>query len=331
MLMFRALAVYLAMACAALHVSHAAPVARLGTITLNGLPYIDLNLWGEHNGLAIRWNSKAGEMRLENRWTKLSFKADTRRLGFDDISVSLSYPVLRGGEKLYLALRDEETVLRPLLKPPRLGAGRKLVSVAISAGHGGKDPGNIEGGRQEKIYTLQVARELQRQLRARGFKVFMLRENDTYVSPEDRPAISQQRRADLHIAIHFNHSSSESAKGLETYCLTPSGASSTNDRGGSSAGSLPGNRLDRENLAFAFQVHRAVLSELDFEDRGVRHARFKELTLASMPAILIEGGFMSNPEDAGRIFSENGRVKYAAAIADGILSFKRLMERGQPE
>lgn len=317
---------------AAKAVAAPSPAPRMGTVTLNGQPYISLVSWAGLYNLSTRWDSKSGELRLTNRWTQLEFKADTRRVEFDDVTVTLSYPVLRSGDRLYLALRDEETVLRPLVRPPHLGPGKKVNTVALSAGHGGKDPGHVEGSRTEKYYTLQLAQEVQKQLQHSGFKVVMARSSDEFVSLEERPAVARSRGADIYICIHFNSAGGADApQGLETYCLTPSGASSTNDKGNNGGSTRTGNRWDRENLQLAYQIHKAVLSEIDFADRGVRHSRFKEIALAEMPAAYIEGGFMSNPDDARRIFSESGRAKFAAAIVDGIKAFKRLVERGQPE
>lgn len=299
---------------------------------LNGRLYTDLATWAAANGFTSRWNASSGEMLLSNRWSRILFKADTKRLEIDGVTVWLSYPILRGGDHLYLAQYDEGSTLRTLLSPPRNPATKKITTIAINAGHGGKDPGNIEGSRQEKIYTLQLALELERQLKRAGLRVVMIRDKDKFVVLDDRPAIAKARGADMFISLHYNCSpSGGEAQGVETFCLTPAGASSTNDRSGGSAGSLPGNRYDRENLCLAYELHRAVRREVDLADRGVRRARFKELTLATMPAVLIEGGFMTNNEDARKIYSETGRARYATAIVDGILSYKRLVERGQPE
>ena len=300
--------------------------------TLNGRLYTDLTTWAAANGFTCRWNPGPGELIVSNRWSRMLFKADTKRMEVDGVTVWLSYSILRGGDHLYLAAYDEDSTLHLLLSPPRNPSSKKITTIAINAGHGGKDPGNIEGSRQEKIYTLQLALEVERQLKRAGLKVVMIRDKDRFVTLEDRPAIARARGADMFISLHYNCSpSGNEAQGLETFCLTPAGASSTNDRSGGSAGSLPGNRYDRENLCLAYELHRAVRREVDLADRGVRRARFRELTLATMPAILIEGGFMTNLDDARKIYSETGRSRYASAIVDGILSYKRLVERGQLE
>ena len=312
----------------------AAPVRpdSAGRVVLNGRPYIAVSEWAAANRLGVQWNPRSGEMRLTSKWARLNFKADTQRVEHDGVMVWLSYPVLRTGDRLYVSQRDQESVLSPLMQPPRLPAGRKILTVAVNAGHGGKDPGNLAGSRQEKQYTLLLALELQRQLRRAGLKVVMVREHDVFVDLGERPAIARTRAADLYVSLHYNSTpGGDEAQGLETYCLTPAGSSSTNDRGGHGGGYLPGNRFDRETLRLAYEVHRSVLGQMEFSDRGVRHARFKELTLAAMPAILVEGGFMNSREDGRKIYSEVGRQKYATALVDGILAYKRLVERGQPE
>jgi N-acetylmuramoyl-L-alanine amidase len=312
----------------------AAPVRpdAAGRVVLNGRPYVAVSEWAAANRLAVQWNPRSGEMRLTSRWARLNFKADTQRVEHDGVMVWLSYPVLRAGDRLYVSQRDQESVLSPLMQPPRLPAGRKILTVAVNTGHGGKDPGNMAGERMEKQYTLLLAKEVERLLRRAGLKVVMVRERDVYLTREERPSIAKTRAADLYVSLHYNSTpGGDEAQGLETYCLTPAGSSSTNDRGGGGGGFLPGNRFDRENLRLAYEVHRAIASQIEFVDRGVRHARFKELTLAAMPAILVEGGFMNSREDGRKIYSEVGRQKYAAALVDGILAYKRLVERGQPE
>ena len=333
--LFERLLLAFGLAClVGLRVAVAVPVRpdAAGRVVLNGRPYLSVSEWAAANRLSVQWNSRSGEMRVTSRWAKLNFKADTQRIEHDGVMVWLSYPLLRTGDRLYVSQRDQESVLSPLMQPPRLPAGRKIFTVAVNAGHGGKDPGNLAGSRQEKQYTLLLAQELQRQLRRVGLKVVMIRDHDVFVDLGERPAVARARAADLYVSLHYNSTpGGDEAQGVETYCLTPAGSSSTNDRGGHGAGYLPGNRFDRENLRLAYEVHRSILGQMEFSDRGVRHARFKELTLAAMPAILVEGGFMNSREDGRKIYSEVGRQKYATALVDGIMAYKRLVERGQPE
>jgi N-acetylmuramoyl-L-alanine amidase len=305
---------------------------RIPTVQLNGRAYFEIGQWAALRGFSTRWNTKAGELTISNRWAKMFFKADTRRCDFDDVTVALSYPVLRTGDHLYMALFDEQTVVHRLLHPPRLASGRRVATVAVNAGHGGKDPGNLDSMREEKKYTLLLARELEKVLKRNGLKVVYIRDADYFVPLDERASLARKLGADIYVSLHFNSSpAGDGPEGLETYCLTPAGAASTNDRSGFTGRSGPGNRFDEFSLQLAYQIHRAALYGTELSDRGVRHARFKELLVAEMPAVLVEGGYMSNREDARRIFSESGRVRYAQALGDGIMAYKRLVERGQPE
>src|SRR6185503_3366637 len=117
-------------------------------------------------------------------------------------------------------------------------------------------------------------------------------------------------------------------KGAETYCMTPVRASSTNARGeGAGAGAYPGNRFDPKNMLLAYQLQTAITEKAGAEDRGVKRARFRVLREAAMPAVLIEAGFMTNPSDGKRIYDPALRRQLAQAIVDGVLAYKRQVER----
>lgn len=286
--------------------------------------------WGRQMGFQPSEPRRNGEQLLSNPSLTLAFKADSQTMTFDGVEHRLTSPVRRSPKGLQVAMRDVQTTLLPLLRPAQRPAHRPVRTVAINAGHGGKDPGNTEGRRQEKYYTLLVAGELRRNLERAGLDVVVIRPSDTFVSLDDRPAKAAKAKADLYVSLHFNAfdgPGSGDVAGVETYCLTPAGASSTNDAGNHGGAWHPGNRFDRDNVLLAHHVHRAIIGGTDLNDRGVRRARFKELTLLQMPGILVEGGYMTHPQDAASIYSPSGRAALARAIADGVLSYKRLVER----
>ncbi len=117
--------------------------------------------------------------------------------------------------------------------------------------------------------------------------------------------------------------------GPQTFCLTPAGASSSN-AGGEVIGAGPkaGNRNDEKNMLLAYEVQKSLLQNLRVADRGVRRARYWVLRDAEMPAVLIEGGFMSNPGEAKRIYDTGYRQQMARAIAAGVAAYKTQVERG---
>jgi N-acetylmuramoyl-L-alanine amidase len=234
-----------------------------------------------------------------------------------------------------------EMVLRPGLRLELVGPGgtqlREIAfvpalreSVCLDPGHGGKDPGNEEGRRQEKEYALLLAREVRERLTAAGLKTTLTRNGDSFVPLSDRPEIARQRDADLFVSLHFNAAIAEKdvVQGVEVYCLTPAGASSTNARGDpADTGVFTGNRCDAKNMLLAYQIQKAMVIKLPAEDRGVKRARFAVLRTARVPAVLIEAGFMSHPAESKNIFNAEYRRQLARAIADGILAYKRLVER----
>jgi N-acetylmuramoyl-L-alanine amidase len=117
-------------------------------------------------------------------------------------------------------------------------------------------------------------------------------------------------------------------KGVETYCLTPAGAPSTNaghDLTG--AGLKTGNRNNDKNMFLAYEVQKSLVKGLGLEDRGLRRARFAVLSGAEMPAVLIEGGFMSHPTESRRIYDPVFRQKMAKTIVDGIAAYAKQVER----
>ncbi len=296
--------------------------------------YTDLGQWARANELETRPNYTARTLLLTNEWSRIEFKLDAARMDFDGYEVRLSHPIRKQGAHWQISTRDLETVLVPLTRPPKRNPGRPIRVIALGAGHGGNDPGNLAGPKREKTYTLALARAIRPLLEKAGFKVIMIRDDDIRVELEERAERANLARADLFVSVHFNGYSGSNpgaVNGVETYCLTPSGCSSSNDAEKNGGPWARGNKTDRENINLAYCIHRAVVDQMDLPDRGVRRARFKELTLLDMPGVLVEGGYLTNERDVALIDSARGRSRYARAIADGILAYKRLIERGQAE
>jgi N-acetylmuramoyl-L-alanine amidase len=216
----------------------------------------------------------------------------------------------------------------PLLFPPRSRRGERIKTICLDPGHGGKDPGNQEQRRLEKKFTLLLAQEVQRLLKEANFKVVLTRAEDAYLSLFERTELARKRGADLFLSLHFNAAQGNDVKGIETYCLTPAHASSTNARGeGAETGPRPGNKLDDRNLLLAYHLQRTMVKGVKAEDRGVRRARFFVLKTAEMPAALIEGGFMTDPEEGRKIADPAYSRQLARAIVDGLLAYKKIVER----
>ncbi len=314
----------------------------LAWLTLGGLAvakevspnYVDISPWARTHQLVLRPNYTARTLLATNEGIRIEFRQDATRMDFDGAEVRLSFPLRKNGSQWLVSTRDLDTVLTPLVKPPKRPPGRPIRVVALGAGHGGNDPGNLAGPKKEKTYTLALARTIRTLLEKAGLKVVMIREEDLRVDLEERAEKANLARADLFVSVHFNGfsgSNPAAVSGVETYCLTPSGCSSSNDSNKQGGPWARGNKTDRENINLAYLIHAAVVEQMDLPDRGVRRARFKELTLLDMPGVLVEGGYLTNERDVALIDSASGRNRYARAITDGILAYKRRLERGQAE
>lgn len=230
-------------------------------------------------------------------------------------------PQIIGGEPHLHAL-DVEKTLWPLSKNAEaMPTPAKIV--VLDAGHGGTD-GGTRGARHqlEKTYTLDWALRTERLLTNAGWKVFLTRRADVDVSLAERVAFADRVRADLFLSLHFNSSFPQTQpSGIETFCLTPTGLPSTLLRGytDDERALYPNNAFDVANLEWAFRVHQSLVRATRAHDDGVKRARFMGvLRYQNRPALLVEGGFLSNPGDAANIYSGAYREKLAKALAEAL-------------
>ena len=250
---------------------------------------------------------------------------------WNGVQVNLGFvPEMIDGE-IFLHGLDLQKNLEPLLCGPPLAFGTNRI-IVIDPGHGGSNVGthSVLDGRLEKEFTLDWAKRLKPLLETNGWTVFLTRSSDVMVSNYDRVTFAETHHADLFISLHFNstsnrvNSTSDREKktgGLETYCITPTGMPSTLTRGFADPWfeNLPNNAFDAQNLQLAVRVHSAVLRSAGIEDRGVRHSRFETVLRGqNRPAILIEGGYLSNPTEAKMIESPEYRQKLAEAVANAL-------------
>jgi N-acetylmuramoyl-L-alanine amidase len=291
--------------------------------------YVRLVDWAQANQFTVRWLDRDRTLQLSNRWGRIVFNVDPhlelRKTQVNGVAVWLSYPILYQKGVLYIAQDDLEQTLTPLLSPPVNRSGKKIKTICLDPGHGGKDPGYLVGGNEEQRYNLLLAQEVREQLQQAGFNVVLTRNSDTFIPLENRPAIARKAGADLFVSLHFN--SIDEAKtvvrGVETYCCTPAGAMSFNPTREGDTRWVTGNRTDDRNVLLAYLMQKSYLKNLQVEDRGVKRARYRVLCEATMPAILIEGGFMSNPTEGKKIFDPAYRRQMARAVVEGLIAYKR--------
>ncbi len=299
--------------------------ASLATRTINGREYARLEEWGAAAGFKFQWRPKNPEVELTSQWSRLIFLVDSRKSLLNGTSVWLLAPVVLLQGAPWISVLDLETAVQPILYPAKNARGDPLRVIYLDPGHGGRDSGNRAGDRQEKAYALLLARELKDLLAKEGFEVHLTRSSDRFVELPDRPKAANRNHADLFISLHFNSTENDAAnvKGVEVYCLTPARASSTNAGGrGADNGAFAGNRFNRQNVLLAYEVQKALVTG-GAADRGVRWARFAVLRDAEMPAILVEGGFLSHPAESKQIGDAAYRRRLAQAIVKGVLAYRR--------
>lgn len=179
---------------------------------------------------------------------------------------------------------------------PVLPNGR--FTVVIDPGHGGRDPGAVGiGGLQEKVVVNDIAPQVAAILREQGVNVVMTRDSDYELDLAPRVQIAERANATVFVSIHANaiSLSRPDVNGLETFYASDAGQ------------------------RFANTVHATVLSAMGLRDRRVRSARFYVIRQTSMPAILVETGFVTGAEDAPNLADPDWRSRMARAIAQGIL------------
>ena len=305
--------------------------SRMPRASLFGHDYVRLEDWAQTRGGQVRWTVPQHDVRVTLPSGSLLFSVNSRKAMVKGTAVWLSVPVAFNNGSAYIGAVDVASALNPLFSPPKSSAGRLVKNIVLDPGHGGKDPGNQEGRQQEKQYTLLFAKDVRDALVRAGFKVSLTRERDVFLELPERPDVARRRGADLFLCLHFNSADgpgSAGVKGVETYCMTPSRVSSTNARGeGAGAGAYQGNRFDSLNMLLAYQIQKAITEKTGAEDRGVKRARFAVLRSAEMPAAYVEGGFMTHQADSRRIYDSAQRRQMAQAVADGVLAYKRIVER----
>lgn len=271
---------------------------------------------------------------LTSRWTELDFRINDRFGCLNGVRIYLGRPVDVGSSGLAIDTHDLQGVLQPLLSPSQFTPVPRLYRIVIDPGHGGHDPGAVNAtlGVNEKDTTLDVAKRLRGFLGEYGYRVFLTRDDDRFLTLDERAALANRVHADLFISLHFNAVEASSVEGVETYVMTLQGHASTNSTRltASARRAHPGNANDPWNALAGYAMQRRMVEDLGARDRGLRRARFAVLRQVSCPAVLVEGGFVSHPQEGQRIGSAAYREQLARALLAGILDYqKRLNELRQ--
>ena len=219
------------------------------------------------------------------------------------------------------------------MRPHRVPNVGKVQTVVLDPGHGGYDKGQVSRYGAEKDFALDVARKLRPILQAKGLRVIMTREGDYFVPLEVRAQIANRARDAIFVSIHFNATNDDpNATGFEIFSFTPRGAPSTSDgtMTASSVSMQPGSSVDAQSLALSACIYHSLLGHIPEYDRGIKRARFAVLRLTKVPAVLIEGGFLTERGESKLISNKDWRAKLAGAIGIGIENYRALPIKKQP-
>lgn len=196
----------------------------------------------------------------------------------------------------------KETVTKPaaVIAPAQKytnSNNRKIV--VLDAGHGGRDCGAIRENCYEKTINLDVTMKLKSILEKHGYRVYMTRTNDTYVSLEDRTIFTEKIYPGAFVSVHVNSCNAVSPTGIEVHYYHDN------------------------SIQLANCVHKKLVPKLNTKDRGLYKSRFYVINHTSVPAILVEIGFISNPAERAAMMSAKRQQATAEGIAEGIIDFLR--------
>ncbi|MDF1824779.1 MAG: N-acetylmuramoyl-L-alanine amidase [Verrucomicrobiales bacterium] len=280
-------------------------------------------------------NRRKGERELAfaGESHRLVVKTGTREVIVDGIRHWLSYPVTVSGGTPFVSVADINATLGPAMSPASVKEIKAVKTVVFDPGHGGHDRGGRSPYGDEKDYSLDVVNRARSLLEAQGVKVVQSRLSDSFVELSERPKMNRNYKSPVFVSVHFNSAGwKPSASGIEVYALPAPGLPTT--------GKAPDPILDRRrdagnavataSFVFASTMHHTLLGKLpESFDRGVKRARYLVLRYSEVPSILIEGAFVTNPEEAKKIHSPQWRQELAEAIAEGISAYMTLANERQ--
>ncbi len=228
-----------------------------------------------------------------------------------------------------------------ITSPPSNPSKEDMV-IVIDPGHGGKDPGALgRKGTREKDIVLKIASRLKDLLKKKtSAKVLMTRENDTFIKLEDRAAFANEHKADIFLSIHINSHPKKSIKGLELYhygeasdpralqVAARENGTPLEDNGPAWQFILADKLHDKkieDSQELAWTTRKALVKYLQsfykIKDHGVKTAPFFVLRMTTMPAILAEVAFISNPTEENLLKSKTYQQRMAQGIYEGLKAY----------
>jgi N-acetylmuramoyl-L-alanine amidase len=302
-------------------------------IKVSGHDYLSIDNISRFYGLPAGVAATGDKIQFETVKHPLEFVSGSREAMINGARSWLCFPLIEQDGQFLVSRTDVAKTIEPLVRPHRVPNVGKVETVVLDPGHGGHDKGQVSRYGYEKDFALDVARKLRPLLQSKGLRVIMTREADYFVPLEVRAQIANAARNSIFVSIHFNATNDDpNATGFEIFSFTPRGAPSTSDTAltSSSFNMQPGSAVDAQSMALSACIYHSLLGHIPEYDRGIKRARFAVLRLAKVPAVLIEGGFLTERGECKLIANKDWRGKLSAAIGIGIESYRALGVKKQP-
>jgi N-acetylmuramoyl-L-alanine amidase len=302
-------------------------------IKVHGIDYLSVENISQFYGLPAGIAASGEKVESDAVKNPLEFVSGSRETKINGARSWLCFPVIEQDGKYLVSRTDVAKTIEPLVRPHRVANAGKVQTVVLDPGHGGYDRGQVSRYGYEKDFALDVARKLRPLLQSKGLRVIMTREGDYFVPLEVRAQMANAARDSIFVSIHFNATNDDpNATGFEIFSFTPRGAPSTSDSAvaPSALSTQPGSAVDAQSTALAACIYHSLLGHLPEYDRGIKRARFAVLRLTKVPAVLIEGGFLTEQGECKLIAQKDWRARLAHAISVGIESYQALGIKKQP-
>lgn len=246
---------------------------------------------------------------------------------------------------------QQQPVQPPAAEPQAPASNPKINRkpvIVLDAGHGGKDPGTTgTTGIHEKSVVLATALETKRQLQAKGYTVHMTRSGDNFIKLAERRAVAQRTKADLFISIHANASASPASQGVDVYvwgkanseqarqiALAENAADKIDglpDVGNKNVNAIISDMMQAQTSTDSAKFGKLLLNQFGkftkLRKGSVETADFVVLRSINVPSVLIELGFLSNPDEEKQLSNSNQRRRFAIAIADAVQQYWKTAAR----
>src|SRR5436309_6072139 len=302
-------------------------------IKVSGQDYLSVENISRFYGLPAGVVGAGEKIRFETIKNPLEFVSGSRETMINGARSWLCFPLIEQGGRYLVSRTDVAKTIEPLVRPHRVPNVGNVQTVVLDPGHGGYDKGQVSRYGYEKDFALDVARKLRPLLQAKGLRVIMTREGDYFVPLEVRAQIANAARNSIFVSIHFNATDRDpNATGFEIFSFTPRGAPSTSDDWvtPTALSMQAGSEVDAQSMALSACIYHSLLGHIPEFDRGIKRARFAVLRLTRVPAVLVEGGFLTERGECKLIANKDWRGKLAGAIGIGIENYRALPVKKQP-